>query len=544
MADAVLQPAEGIGARIAVKRDIAAIVGTFAVLSAVYWVGVFMLSGEAGFPLDDAFIHLQFARNLYEDGQMAFNRGVPSSGSTAPLYPVLLAAVYCAVRNWYAASFIIGGLCSLGTALAVYGILRSWTGRLDLARWGGLLTVVACPTLLQAYSGMESPVYSLLFLVGLWLYASPRRRVLASLVFALCIWLRPEFLVLLPLICLERLISIRRGGHRGLAAFLAEVWPHVVIWVAMTLVYAAYHWHQDQHLVPSTFEAKAVAPGVARPAWLDGLPAAVKRGNVFHIFLSILVWPTLVLVCAGIGLGANCAPLAFGLREAIVAMWRNKGPTASASRLALIVLIGYPWLRGFVDSGGFILFQFQRYYAHMTPLLILTVIGAVPATNAVVQRRFWDWRGMPLILQQRRTFQWAALCLVIMGTLGVMSVWNINSMQVRIGHWLRDNTTEDQLVAVNDIGAIGFVSRRPILDTVGLVEPEIVKHYMNGGTLLEYLKKRDPAYVIIFPNWYEKTCARNDMLETVKEIELDCNVVCGGSKMVIYRPRWNDARDE
>ena len=522
------------------RRDVATIAAWFAALSVAYWVGVFSLCGERGFPLDDSFIHLQFARNLYEDGQMAFNKGVPSSGSTAPLYPMLLVAFYCLVRDWHLASYLLGGACSLGTALAVYGILRSWTARQDLARWGGLLTVVTCPTLVQAYTGMESPVYSFLFLLGLWLYARPGRRLRASAAFALCIWLRPEFLMMLPLICLERAVAAYRAEHWRLATFVRDVWPHAVLWTAMVALYCGYHWHQDGHLVPSTFAAKAVAPRSGRPAWVDGLPAAIQRGDPWCILLAIFFWPTAGLFLTGAGLGVNCAPLAFGLREAIVALWRNRGPEAAAWRLAVISLVGYPYLRGFVDSLGFVLvFQFQRYCAHLTPLLIIVVLGALPATGVVVQRSFWDWRGLPLPIQQRRTLRWAAVYLLVIGPLAVMSVWNIDSMQVPLGRWVQENTAENALIATNDIGAIGYLSRRPILDTVGLIEPAIAEHYIRGGTLLEYLQQRNPAYVIIFPRWYQDLSTRDDMLEPVKTIELDLNVVCGAAKMVVYKPKWD-----
>src|SRR4026207_1010669 len=44
--------------------------------------------GLATFPLDDSWIHLQFARNLAEGRGFAYNPGVPVSGSTAPLSTV------------------------------------------------------------------------------------------------------------------------------------------------------------------------------------------------------------------------------------------------------------------------------------------------------------------------------------------------------------------------------------------------------------------------------------------------------------------------
>src|SRR5215216_6814912 len=43
-----------------------------------------------GFPLDDTWIHLTYARNLAEYGEWAFRLGERSAGSTAPLWTFLL----------------------------------------------------------------------------------------------------------------------------------------------------------------------------------------------------------------------------------------------------------------------------------------------------------------------------------------------------------------------------------------------------------------------------------------------------------------------
>ena len=48
----------------------------------------------AGYPLDDAWIHQTYARNWAETGQLAYVVGLPSAGSTAPLWTLLLSVAY------------------------------------------------------------------------------------------------------------------------------------------------------------------------------------------------------------------------------------------------------------------------------------------------------------------------------------------------------------------------------------------------------------------------------------------------------------------
>lgn len=519
-------------------RDRSRIAIAFLLLVGIYWGGVYGITGGLGFPLDDAYIHLQFARHLWEDGQMAFNRGVTSSGCTAPLYPVLLAAVYALVRDWYWASAVLGAVCGVLAAWVVYGTLHRWTGERALARGGGLLAALMNPSIVSAGSGMETPAYVLLFLLGLRLYIGARGRLLASGLFALCVALRPEFLVLLPCVVMERAIAARHVPQRKFAALVRSVWPHVAIWAVMLALYAAYHWHQDRHLLPTTFGAKAIGlSGLLIPV-VKGLPAALAVGGWYHIVPALLIWPLVTLFLTGIGLGINCAPLAFGLRESAVAVWRIADRYTPARRLAVLVLVIYPLARGIVDPAMPFWYQFQRYYAHLSPLLILVALGALPQTGSLVQRRFWNWRGRSAIGQVRRAIAWALPALVGRLGLALVAVWNIDSMQVHLGQWVRDHTTEHELVATNDIGAIGFISRRPILDMVGLIEPAVVEHQLRGGQLLDYLAARRPAYVLLFPNWYPDVARQEDVLERVHSVRLRWNVICGGPEMVVYRPRW------
>ncbi len=54
------------------------------------YVGVAASRGHSGYPLDDAWIHQTYARNWAETGQLAYVVGLPSAGSTAPLWTLLL----------------------------------------------------------------------------------------------------------------------------------------------------------------------------------------------------------------------------------------------------------------------------------------------------------------------------------------------------------------------------------------------------------------------------------------------------------------------
>ena len=72
----------------------------YLVASALYY--------RVGFPLDDSWIHLTYARNLAVFGEWAFQPGKPSAGSTAPLWTALLSIGFF-LKHIYLAHYYSGG---------------------------------------------------------------------------------------------------------------------------------------------------------------------------------------------------------------------------------------------------------------------------------------------------------------------------------------------------------------------------------------------------------------------------------------------------
>ncbi len=72
------------------QRDLL-IIALAVILIAVIYLLASQFTYAIGFPLDDSWIHQTYARNLAQNGEWAFRPGIPSAGSTAPLWSALLA---------------------------------------------------------------------------------------------------------------------------------------------------------------------------------------------------------------------------------------------------------------------------------------------------------------------------------------------------------------------------------------------------------------------------------------------------------------------
>jgi hypothetical protein len=73
-----------------------------------------------------------------------------------------------------------------------------------------------------------------------------------------------------------------------------------------------------------------------------------------------------------------------------------------------------------------------------------------------------------------------------------------NELYVRTGKWLKENSPPDSRVAYIEIGQIAFYSDRHIIDTLGLVTPEVASHVASGDWLWS-MKRYQPDYIIYNP---------------------------------------------
>ena len=88
------------------------------------------------------------------------------------------------------------------------------------------------------------------------------------------------------------------------------------------------------------------------------------------------------------------------------------------------------------------------------------------------------------------------------------NVVDVTDSDVAVARWAAQNLPPDALLAVQDIGAIGYLAPQPLVDMAGIVTPEILP-YLRGELRgahpsgLEgwatYLEQRRVDFVVLFP---------------------------------------------
>jgi hypothetical protein len=489
------------------------------VLAAVASSGFYLLRARGhfglGFPLDDAWIHQTYARNLAERGEWAFQTGQPSAGSTSPLWGGLLAlgrAIGIDPLLW---TYLIGvGLL----ALTAYRV-ASWVGFTHgVGRWwpiaAGALAVFEWHLVWAGLSGMEILALGLLALVTLQEAERGRWASIAlGALIGLGVWLRPEALLLaLPVgwrlgwRSPRRLLSQAGAAGLGLAVLLAA--------------YAGFNYSLSGHWLPNTWYAKS-----AEYAILREIPLLVRLAAQLGIPGEALGQPGLA---AGGPLVGALALLLPGMALAI----RGRFGRAGAAGLAPVI-----WALAHLGAYAFRLpatYQHGRYAMPAIPVML--ALGAEGMAG-------WCARRHGDLLRRILARAWPISLGLVAGSFWVLGanayaqdVAIIETEMVTAARWVARNTAVDALVAAHDIGALGYFGERGLLDLAGLVSPDVIGILRDEQALAARLDAAGADYLVSFPGWYPQL---TQGLAQAFNTRGRFSPPAGGENMVVYR--WRSA---
>jgi arabinofuranosyltransferase len=456
-----------------------------------------VVAGVVGFPLDDSWIHLHFARNIAEGLGFVYNPGRAVAGSTAPLWTLVLAAGAWVAGASVAMAKTIGVICAVTAALVTRRAALAWGVSPTTATVAAVALLWSGPIAWGALSGMEVTLAALL--VAGALLALARARVAWTVVLAsLAVLARPEAALLLPFLALARSVGLGR-----IAAF-------VLVPAALLAPMVAFAWATVGSPFPATAAAK-VEGGLL--GWLAGVhePLAqtfLQRPWAFaREWVAWLWWTNPLLPLALLVL-----PLA----------WHRRGRALGVAGLALLAHpLGMALLAPYRGPG----FQEGRYSIHLLPLAVIVLAVAFDTVPERLRRpalALWLLLALWTLVPASGRYAWG--------------VENIEAMQVKLGHWVDANVPRNARLALNDIGAIAYVSRREVVDLMGLVTPEILPYRREGEDgVIRFVAKVCPDYVIVFPTWFPRLTARTDLLEPLHRVALGRVEVSGGPEMVVYR---------
>lgn len=487
----------------------------------------------AGFPLDDPWIHLVFARHLAAGDGLAFRAGELVAGSTAPLWTALLALLAPlpgAPEAWAKAL----GLAAHAVGLAlVFRLARRFDLSPRRAALATLLVGLSDGLVLAAPSGMEVPLFVALFAAALLRHLDERARPelppLSFLLWALAALTRPEGLLLPLLAAVDHSLAATDDGWRldlaGLRRAGVGVAVAALVVLPLGLAFAAL----SGSPLPTTLAAKSAGP----PVWLPPLRhlAAVLQ----QLFASHPV-PTLFAAAGAVELVRRRASRRD--RGLLLPLWTVALPVAVACLSGPRELL----------AGNF-----GRYLFPLLPCVVL--LGSI----ALERLRAQDVRWLRLASSVRLPL--GALLLVLLvapplartlraAGLSLQARGNVAASDGRAADWLAARAPADALVAAVDIGLLGWRLPNPLLDLGGIVAPERrerIARAAAGGrewptALLGWVEERRPEYVVVFPRWFPLLEREPERFPVLARFRVEGNVAMAGDELVIYATPWTRSR--
>ena len=421
------------------------------------------LLASTSYTADDSLITYRYAENIASGLGFAYNPGERVLGTTTPLYTLLLSLL---IKTGAQINVLGKGMNILADCLAgalIFLILRCF--RFGFAFLASLFYLCFPRILVWSISGMETGIY--LFLIGLSFYFYMRRDFnLLPLVLALAWLTRADAFLLIAALFLDYLIRRKKLPLRMIALTFAFILP----WC----IFATFHFGSP---IPNSIWAK-------KALYQDVLQT--PKATILWEFLILktkIGW--LILGSALLGIYAT--------------LRKNKD-------LSFIII----WT---LLYACFYLFAGTRMHSwYYVPFylgyLMLAARGSVFVYESLnsFAARLWERKKQISLF---RGIRFAFLLLVVFVCLFVYrsqmkrTIELVRSEQTvldrihkRIGLWLKENSDVGDTVCAEDIGYMGYFSRRYILDQDGLVSPQAVpfnKEKDRLGLIQKYL----PRFVVV-----------------------------------------------
>ncbi|GAP16117.1 hypothetical protein LARV_03913 [Longilinea arvoryzae] len=529
--------------------------------------------------IDDSYITFRYARNLLAGEGFVYNPGQPIQGTTTPLYTFIMAGLGL-LTGGVNADFPVNAWLfnALADALTCYLLIRLGkfiaepvAGRRRGPGWAGyavaLVWSIAPYSVTFSIGGLETSLYVLL-LTGLALAYAKRRRALTGLLGALAILTRPDAVLLVGVLILDRLVrAVRKTDEplsaRELGAFLIPTLGWVLF---ATLTFGSP--------VPHSVQAKL---GAYR---LDDYAALIRLiqhyatpfmeqnliGSALAVGLGLVLYPFLYVIGArriykseprllGWLVYPGLYFLAFALPNPLIFRWYLTPPLPV---YMLGILTGVETLvmgRRYAVSG-------TRYPVSESPNTESTNIEST--NTAELSSSSFSIQHSSFSIPSPLLRIVLLLALLLLPTLLSLSEWRLHPdhgadrpapemawyklelLYRQAADFAAPQMSSNTVLAAGDVGVLGYYTPARILDTVGLNSPEALDYYpldksyyvINYAIAPGLILDQQPDWIVLLEVYGRNGLLPNPQFqaqyELIKKIPTD---IYGSDGMLIFRRR-------
>lgn len=496
--------------------------------------------GQMGVPLDDTWIHFQFADNFAKGYFYQYNPGEYTAGTTSPLYVIVLGLMSFIIYNFIISSVFISSLFYILSCIFIYKISLNIFSSIDylkdifnsseltpeyISLIIALLTSFTGRIVWSALSGMETTMFMFFSILGIYYHIknlqSGNFSLLPPLFISLAAASRPEGYLLFAIYLFDSTANLIKA--KTIKQNILKLLTAVLIFVIITFPYLIFSYIISGHFFPNTFRGQG------------GGISLIPNFNYLRIALIYFFRD-------------NFITGAFYIFSVIFYIYNIKKYFSELKLLNLMFL----WTILLPLVMSVLIPNWRHHVRYLIPLLPFVNLIAVYLLFSVMDLSYLV-RLKVFILNKKNV-----LAVIILFSFTYYIVYavalgkntdNINSQQVKLAEWVRANVGRNETIALNDIGAITFINKNRIIDMAGLVTPEILKYRTynwndNLDSVNYLLKKNNVSYIIIYDDWFREYLNKfGSSLTYVTSAVLEDNTICGGIEMKVYKTNFNKKED-
>jgi hypothetical protein len=487
--------------------------------------------------IDDSYITFRYARNILAGQGFVYNPGERLLGTTTPLYTLLLSFAGRFLGNEQAdfpfISLIVNGLADAITCCLLIKLGQK-LGSLTAGLATALAWSIAPFSVTFAIGGLETSLLVVFMVLFGYLYLL-KRYLLCALIASFLLLIRPDTLILITPVILDRLIGA--FSHNSTHITLPEIAALIIPYGAWA-IFALFYFGSP---LPHSITAKTLAYHLP--------PLAALTRLLQHYATPFMEDATFGIPAIGIGL------LLYPFASIIGCLRARKIISQS------IPILVYPWLYFLVFSIANPLI-FRWYLTPPLPFYMLSIfLGIEKILLDILKKANKPSSGFHKTTS--KIFQSAILLFLFVIPFAflarnwairpdhgltmpapMMSWYKLELLYQEASNFLNTRLKPGDIVAAGDVGVVGYITNAPILDTVGLNSAITTRYYplddkyyaINYAIPPDLILDTRPDYIVILEVYGRKGLLIDERFKNsyrlIKKIATD---IYGSNGMLIFQ---------
>jgi hypothetical protein len=443
--------------------------------------------GVFGFPFDQAWVPLSYARNLVEHGAYsAYYNVMVSSGSTSPLYVFLLAGFRLVTESEFLPPFIIGIASSAASAVFLFLTARKI---FEDDQWIAVAVAVAFVCFPQIHSSAVSGLSTMLYvsLISGSMYAYFARRTLPFFILAgLALWVRPDALIFMIAALLHiaytHSFAAKSETMDDATRVAAKKSARLggMIYLVLIAGYFLFNLAMGGSLFPNTVAAKIAYYSLGESDFMAEVGNFVSGGPSAVLLIFTLIGMLLLVV-------------------------------KIVRRQSMVVILPFAYIVTTLFAFGLIhpyLYEGGRYLIPSLPFFLLLGAWGIGELFRAISSSF-PVKGIP-------AFGRMILFLVFAGTI-IAGILGFGSMReshytatsytqtrnVQAAQWLDENTLQSTIIGTHLPGAAAYYGKRELVDFSGVLSPELIPTIGKLSEVYDALVAHNVDYILANRDQFE-----------------------------------------